>query len=148
MGYGFPASIGAKIGRPDATVFDIAGDRSFTMNCQELATAVAYDVQVKVAIINNGYLGMVRQWQELFFDGRYSQTKLTEIDFVTLADAFGAHGIRVDRTSEIVPALKEALATPKPVIIDFRVEPEECVFPMVPAGGALNEIIDAKQGRG
>ncbi|MGZ4944740.1 MAG: biosynthetic-type acetolactate synthase large subunit, partial [Halobacteriota archaeon] len=93
MGYGFPASIGAKIGRPDATVFDIAGDGSFTMNCQELATAVAYDVQVKVAIFNNGYLGMVRQWQELFFDRRYSQTKLTEIDFVKLADAFGAHGI-------------------------------------------------------
>ncbi len=145
MGYGFPASIGAKIGRPDATVFDIAGDGSFTMNCQELATAVAYDVQVKVAILNNGYLGMVRQWQELFFDCRYSQTKLTEIDFVKLADAFGAHGIRVDRPSEVAPALKEALDTPKPVIIDFRVEPEECVFPMVPAGGALNEIIDAKR---
>ncbi|MGZ4934863.1 MAG: biosynthetic-type acetolactate synthase large subunit [Halobacteriota archaeon] len=144
MGYGFPASIGAKIGRPDATVFDIAGDGSFTMNCQELATAVAYDVQVKVAIFNNGYLGMVRQWQELFFDRRYSQTKLTEIDFVKLADAFGAHGIRVDRSSEVAPAIKEALATPKPVIIDFRVEPEESVFPMVPAGGALNEIIDAK----
>ncbi|MGZ4932302.1 MAG: biosynthetic-type acetolactate synthase large subunit [Halobacteriota archaeon] len=144
MGYGFPASIGAKIGRPDATVFDIAGDGSFTMNCQELATAVAYDVQVKVAIFNNGYLGMVRQWQELFFDRRYSQTKLTEIDFVKLADAFGAHGIRVDRSSEVTPAIKEALATPKPVIIDFRVEPEESVYPMVPAGGALNEIIDAK----
>ncbi|MGZ4909000.1 MAG: biosynthetic-type acetolactate synthase large subunit [Halobacteriota archaeon] len=144
MGYGFPASIGAKIGRPEATVFDLAGDGSFTMNCQELATAVAYDVQVKVAIFNNGYLGMVRQWQELFFDRRYSQTKLTEIDFVKLADAFGAHGIRVDRSSEVTPAIKEALATPKPVIIDFRVEPEESVFPMVPAGGALNEIIDAK----
>ncbi|MGZ4902209.1 MAG: biosynthetic-type acetolactate synthase large subunit [Halobacteriota archaeon] len=148
MGYGFPASIGAKIGRPDATVFDISGDGSFTMNCQELATAVAYDVQVKVAIINNGYLGMVRQWQELFFDCHYSETKLTEIDFVKLADAFGAHGIRVDRASEVTPAIKEALTTPKPVIIDFRVEPEECVFPMVPAGGALNEIIDAKRGRG
>ncbi|MGZ4904896.1 MAG: biosynthetic-type acetolactate synthase large subunit [Halobacteriota archaeon] len=144
MGYGFPASIGAKIGRPDATVFDIAGDGSFTMNCQELAMAVAYDVQVKVAIFNNGYLGMVRQWQELFFDRRYSQTKLTEIDFVKLADAFGAHGIRVDRSSEVAPAIKEALATPKPVVIDFRVEPEESVYPMVPAGGALNEIIDAK----
>jgi len=148
MGYGFPASIGAKIGRPDATVFDIAGDGSFTMNCQELATAVAYDVHVKVAIFNNGYLGMVRQWQELFFDCRYSQTKLTEINFVKLADAFGAHGIRVDRASEVAPALKEALDTPKPVIIDFRIEPEECVLPMVPAGGALNEIIDAKHVRG
>ncbi|MGZ4944755.1 MAG: thiamine pyrophosphate-dependent enzyme, partial [Halobacteriota archaeon] len=98
----------------------------------------------KVAIFNNGYLGMVRQWQELFFDRRYSQTKLTEIDFVKLADAFGAHGIRVDRSSEVAPAIKEALATPKPVVIDFRVEPEESVYPMVPAGGALNEIIDAK----
>ncbi|MEI7827167.1 MAG: biosynthetic-type acetolactate synthase large subunit [Euryarchaeota archaeon] len=144
MGYGFPASIGAKIGRPDETVFDLAGDGSFTMNCQELATAVAYDVQVKVAIFNNGYLGMVRQWQELFYDRRYSATKLSEINFVKLADAFGAHGIRVDSPNEVEPAIKEALSVPKPVIIDFRVEPEECVFPMVPAGAALNEILDAK----
>jgi len=147
MGYGFPASIGAKIGRPDETVFDLAGDGSFTMNCQELATAVAYDVQVKVAIFNNGYLGMVRQWQELFYDRRYSATKLSEINFVKLADAFGAHGIRVDSPSEVAPAIKEALSVPKPVIIDFRVEPEECVFPMVPAGAAINEIIDAKSGK-
>ena len=144
MGYGFPASIGAKIGRPDETVFDLAGDGSFTMNCQELATAVAYDVQVKVAIFNNGYLGMVRQWQELFYDRRYSATKLSEINFVKLADAFGAHGIRVDSQSEVAPAIKEALSVPKPVIIDFRVEPEENVFPMVPAGAALNEILDEK----
>jgi len=147
MGYGFPASIGAKIGRPDETVFDLAGDGSFTMNCQELATAVAYDVQVKVAIFNNGYLGMVRQWQELFYDRRYSATKLSEINFVKLADAFGAHGIRVDSPSEVAPAIKEALSVPKPVIIDFRVEPEECVFPMVPAGAPLNEILDAKSGK-
>jgi acetolactate synthase-1/2/3 large subunit len=147
MGYGFPASIGAKIGRPNETVFDLAGDGSFTMNCQELATAVAYDVQVKVAIFNNGYLGMVRQWQEIFYDRRYSQTKLSEINFVRLADAFGAHGIRVDSPSEVAPAIKEALAVPKPVIIDFRIEPEECVWPMVPAGAALNEIIDAKSGK-
>ncbi|MGZ4943204.1 MAG: biosynthetic-type acetolactate synthase large subunit [Halobacteriota archaeon] len=144
MGYGFPASIGAKIGRPDETVFDLAGDGSFTMNCQELATAVAYDVQVKVAIFNNGYLGMVRQWQELFYDRRYSATKLSEINFVKLADSFGAHGIRVDSQSEVAPAIKEALSVPKPVIIDFRIEPEECVFPMVPAGAALNEILDEK----
>ncbi|MGB8310699.1 MAG: biosynthetic-type acetolactate synthase large subunit [Halobacteriota archaeon] len=148
MGYGFPASIGAKIGRPDETVFDIAGDGSFTMNCQELATAVAYDVQVKVAIFNNGYLGMVRQWQEFFYDKRYSETKLTEINFVKLADAFGAYGIRVDRPSEVAPAIREAIETPKPVIIDFRVAPEENVFPMVPAGAALNEIIDLKSRRG
>jgi len=147
MGYGFPASIGAKLGRPNEVVFDLAGDGSFTMNCQELATAVAYDVQVKVAIFNNGYLGMVRQWQEMFFDCRYSETKLSEINFVRLADAFGAHGIRVDRPSEVAPAIKEALATPKPVIMDFRIDPEECVFPMVPAGAALNEIIDTKSGR-
>jgi len=148
MGYGFPASIGAKIGRPDETVFDIAGDGSFTMNCQELATAVAYDVQVKVAIFNNGYLGMVRQWQEFFYDKRYSETKLTEINFVKLADAFGAYGIRVDRPSEVAPAIREAIETPKPVIIDFRVAPEENVFPMVPAGAALNEIIDLKSRKG
>ena len=147
MGYGFPASIGAKIGRPNETVFDIAGDGSFTMNCQELATAVAYDVQVKVAIFNNGYLGMVRQWQEFFYDKRYSETKLTEINFVKLADAFGAYGIRVDRQSEVAPAIREAIETPKPVIIDFRVTPEENVFPMVPAGAALNEIIDFESGK-
>ena len=147
MGYGFPASIGAKIGRPDETVFDLAGDGSFTMNCQELATAVAYDVQVKVAIFNNGYLGMVRQWQELFYDRRYSATKLSEINFVKLADAFGAHGIRVDSPNEVAPAIKEALSVPKPVIIDFRVEPEECVFPMVPAGAALNEMLDTRSGK-
>jgi len=144
MGYGFPASIGVKIGRPHETVFDLAGDGSFAMNCQELATAVAYDVQVKVAIFNNGYLGMVRQWQELFYDKRYSATKLTEINFVKLADAFGAYGIRVDRPSEVVPAIREAIETPKPVIIDFRVTPEENVYPMVPAGAALSEIIDQK----
>ena len=148
MGYGFPASIGAKIGRPNETIFDIAGDGSFTMNCQELATAVAYDVQVKVAIFNNGYLGMVRQWQEFFYDKRYSETKLTEINFVKLADAFGAYGIRVDRPSEVAPAIREAIETPKPVIIDFRVAPEENVFPMVPAGAALNEIIDLKSRKG
>jgi acetolactate synthase-1/2/3 large subunit len=147
MGYGLPASIGAKIGRPHETVFDLAGDGSFAMNCQEVATAVAYDVQVKVAIFNNGYLGMVRQWQELFYDKRYSETKLTEIDFVRLADAFGAHGIRVDRSSEVVPAIREAIGTPKPVIIDFRVASEENVFPMVPAGASLNEIIDQESRR-
>jgi acetolactate synthase-1/2/3 large subunit len=147
MGYGFPASIGAKIGRPEETVFDLAGDGSFTMNCQELATAVAYDVQVKVAIFNNGYLGMVRQWQELFYDCRYSQTKLSEINYVKLADAFGAYGIRVDSANEVAPAIKEALKVPKPVLIDFRIEPEECVWPMVPAGAALNEVMDAKSGK-
>jgi acetolactate synthase-1/2/3 large subunit len=147
MGYGFPASIGAKIGRPDETVFNIAGDGSFTMNCQELATAVAYDIQVKVAILNNGYLGMVRQLQELFYDKRYSATKLTEIDFVKMAEAFGAYGIQVDRPSEVAPAIREAIETPKPVIIDFRVAPEENVYPMVPAGAALSEIIDQKSGK-
>lgn len=147
MGYGFPASIGAKIGRPEETVFDLAGDGSFTMNCQELATAVAYDVQVKVAIFDNGYLGMVRQWQELFYDRRYSQTKLSEINYVKLADSFGAYGIRVDSPNEVAPAIKEALKEPKPVLIDFRIEPEECVWPMVPAGAALNEVMDAKSGK-
>ena len=147
MGYGFPASIGAKIGRPEETVFDLAGDGSFTMNCQELATAVAYDVQVKVAIFNNGYLGMVRQWQELFYDCRYSQTKLSEINYVKLADSFGAYGIRVDSANEVAQAIKEALKVPKPVLIDFRIDPEECVWPMVPAGAALNEVMDAKSGK-
>lgn len=142
MGYGFPAAIGAQVGCPDAVVFDIAGDGSIQMNIQELATAVAQNLPVKVAILNNGYLGMVRQWQELFFRRRYSHTHLVgNPDFVQLARAYGAAGIRVERKEEVRPALEEALATPGPVLLDFRVAPEENVFPMVPAGEAIDQMI-------
>lgn len=143
MGYGFPAAIGAKVGCPDKTVIDIAGDGSFQMNSQELATAVINDIPVKVAILNNKFLGMVRQWQELFYDRRYSATRLdTSPDFPKLAEAYGALGIEVTKPGEVRSAIKEALASDKPVVIDFQITPEENVFPMVPAGAAINEIID------
>ncbi len=112
------------------------------MNSQELATAVQYDLPVKVAILNNGYLGMVRQWQELFYDKRYAAVDSSaQPDFVKLAEAYGAVGLRATKAEEVVPVLKEAIATPKPVIIDFRVSREEGVYPMVPAGAALTEMI-------
>lgn len=143
MGFGFPAAIGAQLGRPEEIVFGIAGDGSFQMNSQELATAVAYQVPVKIAILNNGYLGMVRQWQELFYGKRYSQTTLRGVspDFVKLAEAYGAVGLRAVRPEEVRPAIEQALNTPGPVIIDFHVDPEENVFPMVPPGGSLHEMI-------
>ncbi len=143
MGYGFPASIGAQIGCPDRVVFDIAGDGSFQMNIQELATVVNYNVPVKVAILNNGYLGMVRQWQQLFYNSRYSQVDLEGTpDFVKLAEAYGAKGIRVDKADEVTPALDKALSIDGPVIMDFRICREENVYPMVPAGANLSHIIE------
>lgn len=143
MGYGFPASIGAQIGCQDKVVFDIAGDGSFQMNIQELATAVNYRVPVKIAILNNGYLGMVRQWQELFSHHRYSQVDIENgPDFVKVAEAYGAEGIRVDKAEEVEPALKKALAIPGPVVLDFKVSREENVYPMVPAGVALTQMIE------
>jgi len=144
MGYGFPAAIGAKVGCPDKTVIDIAGDGSFQMTCQELATAVLNDIPVTVAILNNGFLGMVRQWQELFYDKRYSATYLgtTSPDFTKLAEAYGALGIEVRKPSEVKSAIEEAVTSDKPAVIDFKIDPEENVLPMVPAGAAINEMID------
>jgi len=142
MGFGFPAAIGAQVAHPDAVVIDIAGDGSFLMTCQELATAVHYQLPVKVAILNNRYLGMVRQWQELFHEKRYSNTDLADTpDFVKLAEAFGAEGIRVTRTEEVRPALERALATPGPFVIDFMIAREENVFPMVPPGEPLTKML-------
>jgi acetolactate synthase-1/2/3 large subunit len=142
MGYGFPAAIGAQAGCPDRVVFDIAGDGSIQMNIQELATAVSYNLPVKIAILNNGYLGMVRQWQEMFFNRRYSSTTLQcNPDFVKLAEAYGAKGIRVQESAEVERAIREALDTPGPVILDFIVDAEENVFPMVPAGAGLHQVI-------
>ncbi len=143
MGFGFPAAMGAKKGRPDKVVFDIAGDGSFQMNSQELATVVKNDIPVIVAILNNGFLGMVRQWQDLFFDKRYSFTSIdNSVDFVKLAEAYGALGLRVTKPEEVGPALKEAVDSGRPTVIDFVVEREENVSPMVPAGAAINEILD------
>jgi acetolactate synthase-1/2/3 large subunit len=143
MGYGFPAAIGAQVAFPERTVVDIAGDGSIQMNIQELATAVQYKLPVKVAILNNGYLGMVRQWQELFYERTYAMTKIGDVspDFVKLAEAYGAMGLRATRPDEVVPVIQEALRTPLPVLMDFVVEPEEGVYPMVPAGEAIDRML-------
>jgi acetolactate synthase-1/2/3 large subunit len=142
MGFGFPAAMGAKMGRPEKTVFDIAGDGSIQMNIQELATCVSNKINVKVAILNNGYLGMVRQWQELFYGRRYSATRMNHApDFVKLAEAYGAVGLRATRPEEVEPVLRQALAERKPVIMDFVVEAEEGVYPMVPSGAPITEML-------
>ncbi|MCX5692931.1 MAG: biosynthetic-type acetolactate synthase large subunit [Candidatus Omnitrophica bacterium] len=142
MGFGFPAAMGAKIGMPDKIVFDIAGDGSIQMNIQELATCVCNKINVKVAILNNGYLGMVRQWQELFYKKRYSYTTLANPDFVKLAESYGAAGIRVTKKEDVRKAIEKAISIDNVVFIDFKVEEEENVFPMVPAGEALNRMIE------
>ncbi|RJR42605.1 MAG: biosynthetic-type acetolactate synthase large subunit [Deltaproteobacteria bacterium] len=141
MGYGFPAAMGVQMAKPGATVIDIAGDGSIQMNIQELITVVENDLPVKIAILNNSFLGMVRQWQQLFYEKRYSATPMAAPDFVKLADAYGAVGLRATKPEEVEPVIKQALETPKPVIMDFRVEPEECVMPMVPAGKAMHEML-------
>ncbi len=143
MGYGFPAAIGAQVARPDATVVDIAGDGSIQMNIQELATAVQYHLPVKIFILNNKFLGMVRQWQELFYDRKYSYTcEEVQPDFVKLAEAYGAKGFIVDREEMVEPVILEVLQErDKPVVVEFLIEREENVFPMVPAGGALNKML-------
>ncbi|HQG55236.1 MAG TPA: biosynthetic-type acetolactate synthase large subunit, partial [Thermoleophilia bacterium] len=142
MGFGLPASIGAKIGRPDATVVDISGDGGFQMTVQELATAVNYDIPVVVAILDNSYLGMVRQWQDLFWNKRYSQTHFErQPDFKMLAEAYGAVGMRVTEKDEVADALREAIACGRPAVIDFKVAAEENVYPMVPAGTSITEMI-------
>ena len=143
MGFGLPASIGVKVGCPDITVWCIDGDGSFQMTIQELATIVQERVAVKIAIIDNGYLGMVRQWQELFYGKRYVATPLSGPDFVKIAEAYGLPGLRVTRREEVVPAIEQAMAHPGPFLIDFKVEPEENVYPMVPPGAALVETIEA-----
>jgi len=141
MGYGFPAGIGAKVGKPDSQVFVISGDGSFQMNIQELSTAVVNKIDVKIAILNNSYLGMVRQWQELFYGKRYSHTKLENPDFVKIAEAYGAVGIRIEKKEEVRPAIEKAMRTKNVVVMDFRVEGEENVYPMVPAGKRLDDMI-------
>jgi len=143
MGYGFPAAIGAQIGCPKSAVFDIAGDGSIQMNIQELATAVINKLPIKIIILNNSCLGMVRQWQELFYKKRYSHTCFTGAcpDFVKLAQAYGAVGIRVTKKDEVKSAIDKALNTDNVVVMDFHIEKEENVFPMVPAGEAINRMI-------
>ncbi len=142
MGFGFPAAIGAQLACPKKTVIDIAGDGSIQMNIQELIVAVSNKLPVKVAILNNRYLGMVRQWQQLFYGKRYAATDIEAApDFVKVAEAYGAVGLRATRPEEVEETIKKALATPKTVIMDFVVEREECVYPMVPAGKAITEML-------
>ncbi len=160
MGYGFPAAIGAQVAFPDRIVFDIAGDGSIQMKIQELATAVLNELPVNIAILNNGYLGMVRQWQEFFFDKAYAFSCLGQRlscprqcnnpeegcppyvpDFVKLAEAYGAVGMRVERPEDVEGAIREAIRSPKTVVLEFLVAREENVFPMVPAGAGINEIM-------
>ena len=144
MGFGFPAAIGAQIAAPDKLVIDIAGDGSLQMNIQELGTLVRFDLPVKIAILNNGYLGMVRQWQELFYGKRYSETDLItggNPDFVKVAEAYGVLGLRASNEKEAKDILQKGINHKGPVLMDFVVEPEANVFPMVPAGGMLDKMI-------
>jgi acetolactate synthase-1/2/3 large subunit len=142
MGYGFPAALGAQVAFPDRLVIDIAGDGSIQMNIQELATAVQYHLPVKIIILNNGYLGMVRQWQELFFRKHYSATEMSAVpDFVKLAEAYGAVGLRATHPREVEPTLKKAFSINKPVLVDFVVAGEENVYPMVPAGQPISKML-------
>jgi acetolactate synthase-1/2/3 large subunit len=142
MGFGLPAAIGAQVARPDALVVDVAGDGSIQMNIQELATAVQFKLPVKVVILNNGYLGMVRQWQELFYDKCYACTEMEHApDFVKLAEAYGAAGFRAKEPHEVEDVLRKGLEYPGPAIMDFWVEKEEKVYPMVPAGASISEML-------
>ncbi len=142
MGYGLPAAIGAQAAFPDRLVIDIAGDGSIQMCIQELTTAVENNLPVKVAILNNQYLGMVRQWQQIFYDKNYCATCLKIApDFVKLAEAYGAVGLRASKPHEVEEVIREAFASPRPVLMDFVVNPEECVYPMVPAGAAMTEML-------
>ena len=142
MGYGFPAAIGAQVAYPDEVVIDIAGDGSFQMTSQELAMAVQYNLPVIVAILNNHSLGMVRQWQQFFYDGRYADTSLeVSPDYVKLAEAYGAVGLRATTPDEVRPILEEAIRLRRPVVIDFPVKMMENVFPMIPAGGSIKDML-------
>jgi acetolactate synthase-1/2/3 large subunit len=143
MGFGFPAAIGAQVAKPGQLVIDIAGDGSFQMTLQELATAVQYGLPVKVCIMNNQWLGMVRQWQELFWNSRYSQTCMEcQPDFVKLAEAYGAEGHRVSRPEDLEEVLRVAFASPGPAVIDIRVKREANVYPMIPAGGTVHDMME------
>ena len=141
MGFALPAAIGAKFARPDEEVWVVVGDGGFQMTMAELATIVQEKINIKIAIINNGFLGMVRQWQEFFYDGRYSSTPLLSPDFVKLADAFGIPAVAVNKRAQIAPALQVARSYAGPALIDFQVEQEDSVFPMVPAGASLDAMI-------
>jgi len=146
MGFGLPAAMGAKVGRPDDAVWCIDGDGSLQMTIQELATLVQDNIAVKVAIMHNGYLGMVRQWQEFFYEKRYMATPLSGPDFVKVAEAYGIPALRVEHKEEVIPAIEQAMSHQGPFIIDFMIEPEENVYPMVPPGASLAEVLEEPRG--
>jgi acetolactate synthase-1/2/3 large subunit len=141
MGFALPAAIGAKVARPSAEVWVVAGDGGFQMTQCELATIQQEKLDIKIAVVNNGFLGMVRQWQEFFYERRYAATPMLSPDFVTLAAAYAIPGRRVSTRADVLPTVEEARATPGPMLIDFRVEQEDSVFPMVPAGADLHAMI-------
>jgi acetolactate synthase-1/2/3 large subunit len=141
MGFGVPAAIGAKMARPDREVWAIVGDGGFQMTQAELQTIVQENVKINIAIINNGYLGMVRQWQEFFYERRYAATPLVNPDFRKLAEAFGLPAQTVTRRGDVIPAVEAARKNRKTVVIDFQVEQEDTVYPMVPAGADLDAMI-------
>jgi acetolactate synthase-1/2/3 large subunit len=142
MGYGLPAAIGVQMAHPDALVVDIAGEASTLMNIQELGTAAQYRLPVKIFILNNQYMGMVRQWQELLHGGRYSESYSDALpDFVKLAESFHAVGLRATKVSDLDAAIKEMIATPKTVVLDVAVDPKENCFPMIPSGAAHYDMI-------
>jgi acetolactate synthase I/II/III large subunit len=142
MGFGLPAAVGVQIGNPDKVVVDIAGDGSIQMNIQELSTVKQYNLPVKVVILNNSSLGLVKQWQALFFEERYSGVHLeASPDFVKLAEAYGIKGYRITDSSQVRATLEEAIAYPGPVIMDFVIPPDEKVLPMVPPGKGLTEML-------
>jgi acetolactate synthase-1/2/3 large subunit len=142
MGFALPAAVGAKVACPDETVWCIAGDGGFQMNIQELGTIAQENLAVKIAVLNNGFLGMVRQWQQLFYQRRYVATPLSNPDFVKVAEAYGIAAIRVTDKLQVMPAIQQAMEHQGPFLIDFVVEPEENVYPMVPPGAALAEIME------
>jgi acetolactate synthase-1/2/3 large subunit len=141
MGFALPAAIGAKIARPDAEVWVVVGDGGFQMTMCELGTLIQEKVNLNIAIINNGYLGMVRQFQEFFYQRRYAATPLVSPDFCTLAKAYGLTALSVNRRADVIPAVQQARASESTVVIDFRVEQEDSVYPMVPSGGNLQDMI-------
>jgi len=142
MGYGLPAAMGVQIARPDALVIDIAGEASILMNIQEMSTIVQYRLPVKIFILNNQYMGMVRQWQELLHGGRYSESYSESLpDFVKLAEAFGAVGLRAEKPDQLDGLIKEMIAVDRPVIADIAVDQAENCFPMIPSGAAHNEML-------
>ena len=140
MGYGLPAAMGAQLGSPGKTVIDIDGDASYLMTCYELATIAEFNIPVKVAILNNDFQGMVKQWQDLFYEKRYSNTVMKNPNFAKMAEAFGVRGIRCEHKADVEKTVKEMLAHPGPVVVDFFVEPNEHVYPMVPSGKGLHEM--------